>query len=68
MTTGDGVSQGAGGRCSEDLFIGDGSSYTGCLLKISDAVGLRLESRGTANEVGSEFSRDPSALYASPLR
>jgi len=35
---------------------------------IADEVGLGLEWRGAASEVGSEFPRDPSALYASPLR
>ena len=35
---------------------------------IVDEVGLGLEWRGAVNEVGSEFSGDPSVLYVSPLR
>lgn len=84
MTTGACVSQGAGGSCSDDLggdgssyigcllkigeevlvALGWGEDSVG----IVDEAGLELEWRGAANEVGSEFSKDPSALYASPLR
>lgn len=81
MTTGVCVSQGAGGNCSEDfgssyigclLKIGDevvvtwgwGEDSVG----IVDEVGLGIEWWGAANDVGSAFSTDPSALYVSPLR
>lgn len=82
MMPGDGVSRGAGGRLSEDLLMGEGSSYTGCVLKIGDEEvfmawgGDEENSVAVADEAtlelewrgGSEFSWAPSVLYASPLR